>query len=403
MKAVAALSCVIVAARVTLQQGLTAGIVLSVLLLPVWITVLWRQRGGSMILGLGVLALVSGFVLTSFASSDHEVSDSLLQMTTFSLVTLLGGIGVVLWARSILGPAMTALWYGTGLLISVATHGLDPVNIWKFDLSVPVIVITLAIAMLSHRLWIELPLLVLLAIVCALNDSRSAGSMLLVAAVLVTWQSVAGRLSGGSTTVRTLSVFGFVAVIGYFSLQAFILEGWFGTAAATRSEEQIAQSGSLLLGGRPEIGASTELIAANPFGFGAGTLANGTDLLVAKTGMARLNYDPNNGYVQKYMFGEGFEVHSVLGDLWLRFGLFGAAMLIVMLVAVALGTANQVSRRNATGLTIFLTIQIFWDSFFAPLFSTSISTAVLAVALVLAPRASALDRTIESEFVSFGR
>jgi hypothetical protein len=101
------------------------------------------------------------------------------------------------------------------------------------------------------------------------------------------------------------------------------------------------------------------------------------------------------------MFGDGFEVHSMLGDLWLRFGLFGAAMLITMLVLVALGTASQVAHRTATGLTIFLTIQVFWDSLFAPFFSTSSSTLVLAVALLLGP-ATASRRTRERGFVSFG-
>lgn len=404
MKALAALACVIIAARITIQQGVTAGIVLSVLLLPVWVVALWRLRGGSTILSLGVLAVFSGFVLTDFFAADHPTSDSMMQLNTFSLVGLLGGIGVVVWARSILGPAATALWYGCGLLVSVVTHGVNTDNLWKFDLSVPATVIVLALCMLSRRLWLEVGALLLLAVVSALNDSRSAGSMLLVAAALVMWQALGSRLAKSSTTVRTLAVFGFVAVIGYAALQAFILEGWFGKAAAVRSEAQIAQSGSLLLGGRPEIGASTELLAANPFGLGSGTVANGVDLLIAKTGMARLNYDPNNGYVEKYMFGDGYEVHSMLGDLWIRFGLFGAAMLIAMLVVVAVGTAGQVAQRQASGLTIFLTIQVFWDSMFAPFFSTSISTLILGVALLLAPRAQkAVTRTARPDFVSFER
>lgn len=404
MKLVAALICVILAARVTILQGVTAGIVLSILLLPVWAVALWRLRGGSAIITLGALSMISGIVLTEFFASNHPTSDSMMQQNTLTLVSLVGGIGVVVWVRSILGPAATALWYGLGLMAGVFTHGLDMDNLWKFDLSVPATVIVLAICMLSRKLWLEVAALLLLAAFSALNDSRSAGSMLLVAAALVMWQSLGARLTKSSTTVRTLAVFGFVAVIGYSALQSFILEGWFGKAAAVRSEEQIAQSGSLLLGGRPELGASTELIAANPFGLGSGTLANGIDLLIAKTGMARLNYDPNNGYVEKYMFGNGFEVHSMLGDLWIRFGIFGAALLITMLVVIALGTAALVARRQASGLMIFLAIQVFWDSLFAPFFSTSISTLVLGVALVMVPRRqSEKSRVDRPDFVSFER
>lgn len=404
MKIIAALACIILAARVTVIQGVTAGIILSILLLPVWAVALWRLRGGSAIITLGALSILSGIVLTDFFAGDHPTSDSMLQQNTLTLVSLVGGIGVLVWVRSILGSAATALWYGFGLLAGVMTHGLDMDNVWKFNLSVPATVILLALCMLSRKIWLEIAVLLLLAAFSALNDSRSAGSMLLVAAALVLWQSLGARLTKSSTTVRTLAVFGFVAVIGYAALQSFILEGWFGKAAAVRSEAQIAQSGSLLLGGRPELGASTELIAANPFGLGSGTLANGIDLLIAKTGMARLNYDPNNGYVEKYMFGNGYEVHSMLGDLWIRFGLFGAALLVVMLVVVALGTAGQVAKRQASGLMIFLAIQVFWDSLFAPFFSTSISTLVLAVALVMVPKKKPAKQFTDSpDFVSFTR
>ncbi|MDQ0726882.1 hypothetical protein [Microbacterium sp. W4I20] len=404
MKALAAVVCLVLAARITVLQGVTAGILLSLVLLPVWAVALWRLRGGSSILTFGVLAMISGIVLTDFFAGDHPTNDSMMQQNTFSLISLIGGIGIIVWARSILGSAGTALWYGLGLLAGAVTHGLNMDNVWKFDLSVPATVTVLALCMLSRKLWLEVAALLLLAVVSALNDSRSAGSMLLVAAALVVWQALGSRLSKSSTTVRTLAVFGFVAVIGYASLQAFILEGWFGKAAAVRSEEQIAQSGSLILGGRPELGASTELIAANPFGLGSGTMANGIDLFIAKMGMARLNYDPNNGYVEKYMFGNGFEVHSMLGDLWIRYGIFGALLLVALLVVVALGTAGQVAKRQASGLMIFLAIQVFWDSLFAPFFSTSISTLVLGVGLAMVPRAkTAASQAVRSDFVSFER
>lgn len=403
MKIIAALACVIVASRLTIQQGLTAGILVSILLLPVWIAVLWRMRGGMAVLALGSLSVVSGVALTDFFAANHPTSDSMMQQNSFAVIGLIGGIGILVWARSLLGPWVMALWYGIGLLAGVATHGLDFDNVWKFDLSVPVTVVVLAACMLAGRRTLEIAALLALAAVSALNDSRSAGSMLLLAAALVLWQSIGATLSGRSSTVRTLAVFGFVGVVGYSALQAFILEGWFGRAAAVRSQEQISQSGSLLLGGRPEIGASTELIATNPFGLGSGTLANGVDLFTAKTGMARLNYDPDNGYVERYMFGNGFEVHSMLGDLWLRFGLLGALFLVTMLVVVGLGTARQVAQRQAGGLMIFLAIQVFWDALFAPFFSTSAATLMLAVALAFVPRTgdAERERTAASEFVSF--
>ncbi|MFS2242880.1 hypothetical protein [Microbacterium sp. OR16] len=405
MKLIAALACLIVASRLTIQQSLTAGIVLSILLLPVWIVVLRRMRGGMSLLLLGSLSVVSGAVLTDFFAANHPTSMSLLQQNSLAVIGVIGGIGLLVWARTLLGPWTMALWYGVGLLVGVVTHGLDFDNVWKFSLSVPVTVIVLAACRLTGRPALEVAALIGLAVISAMNDSRSAGSMLLLAAALVLWQAVGAALSARSSTVRTLAVFGFIGVIGYSALQAFILDGWFGRAAAVRSQEQISQSGSLLLGGRPEIGASTELIAVNPFGLGSGTLANGVDLLTAKTGMARLNYDPDNGYVERYMFGNGFEVHSMLGDLWIRFGPLGAAFLLTLLVVVGVGTARLVARRQAGGLTVFLAIQVFWDALFAPFFSTSSATLMLAVALTLVarPDSAVPERTRASAFVSFQR
>src|SRR5690606_35282530 len=134
MKIVAAIACIVVASRLTIQQGLTAGILLSVLLLPVWVVVLWRLRGGVPVLVLGSLSIVSGVVLTDFFAADHATSDSMMQLNSFALVSLIGSIGILVWARTLLGPGVMALCYGLGLLVGVATHGLNTDNVWKFNL-----------------------------------------------------------------------------------------------------------------------------------------------------------------------------------------------------------------------------------------------------------------------------
>src|SRR5690606_37356785 len=101
-------------------------------------------------------------------------------------------------------------------------------------------------------------------------------------------------------------------------------------------------------------------------------------------------------------FGSGYEVHSMLGDLWIRFGLAGAALLVTLLIIIGWGTAAQVARRQAGGIMIFLAIQVFWDSLFAPFFSTSSATLALAAALALVPwKEGRAARGDDSEFVSF--
>lgn len=69
-----------------------------------------------------------------------------------------------------------------------------------------------------------------------------------------------------------------------------------------------------------------------PFGFDYGVSVGHSELQAAKSGMAALNYNPDNGYVERYMFGNNvIELHSVLGDLWAASGLVGIALVLVML------------------------------------------------------------------------
>ena len=69
--------------------------------------------------------------------------------------------------------------------------------------------------------------------------------------------------------------------------------------------------------------ATRALFVHDPLGFGLGIIPSLTDITVAKTGMSAINYQPDNGYVERYMFGTQFEVHSVTGDLWALFGIPG--------------------------------------------------------------------------------
>ena len=111
------------------------------------------------------------------------------------------------------------------------------------------------------------------------------------------------------------------------------------------------------------------------------TLANGVDLLIAKTGMARLNYDPNNGYVEKYLFGSGFEVHSVLGDQWIRFGLVGMLFAVACVVVVWRGTLADLGRNAASALLLYLALSCAWDLLFSPFYSVSATVLMLGVAI----------------------
>lgn len=383
---VAAAACLAVGSRFALQQGLTVGILASVALAPVWLRPLWRMRGGPTVLVLGVLAPISGALLAWVFAVNHAHNVSTAQQEVLLLVGLIGGIGVLTWARTILGDAATALWFGVGLILALAQRGLDFDNVWKFSLSIPVIVTSLGLALFAQWRTLDLGVLALLATVAILNDSRSNAAMLVIAMMIIIWQRFLqrhGRRSAATTTWVSILL---VSVVGYFVVQSLILQGFFGQETMERSEVQIGTAGNLILGGRPEMGAAFALLSRNPLGFGVGIIPNPTDILAAKDGMAQLDYAPNNGYVDQYMFGSGFEVHSILGDLWLRFGVPGCLLAIALLLIVLRGTTYRMADRMAGGLIIYLMLQVVWDTFFTPFFFSTISTLMLAVALCLSPR-----------------
>jgi hypothetical protein len=219
-------------------------------------------------------------------------------------------------------------------------------------------------------------------LVSALNDSRSAASILATTFLIVAWQRIRAALQLRSTALRVVANVVVLGLITYFMMQAFILQGFLGQAAELRSQAQIRSSGSLLLGGRPEIGATTALLKASPWGYGIGVVPNFGDVYTAKSGLERLNYDPNNGYVERYMFGGGFEVHSVLGDLWLRCGPMGLAFVLAMLWLVLGNSAARLAEGRGRALSTFLAIQVMWDALFSPFYTTAQQVLMLSVALL---------------------
>ncbi len=181
--------------------------------------------------------------------------------------------------------------------------------------------------------------------------------------------------------MRVATQLGVLALVVFLGMQTLVLDGYLGADAQQRTEMQIQTSGSVFTGGRPEMGAATALVAARPWGYGAGAVPNLEDLLTAKTGMARLNYDPNNGYVEKYLFGSGFEVHSVLGDQWIRFGLAGMLFAVVCVVVVWRGTLADLGRNAASALLLYLALSCAWDLLFSPFYSVSATVIMLGVAI----------------------
>lgn len=387
---VAAAAAAATAVRYQFGPGVSLSLIAAVVLLPVWWHVLARFRFARLLLALAAIAAVWGGVLTLFETM-RPVSTSLLLEQTFTLLSLAGGIGVLLWARTKIGLGGTAVAFGVGALANVVLTGGNPANLWKYSLAVPVIIIVLGLTATTGRRWLDLLALGALAVVCLASDSRSMTSFLLLAAVIVLWQMFMPPGTRRPRPLQTLVLLGVLSLAAFSLLQALILEGALGDAAQQRTQAQIDTSGSLIAGGRPELGAATALVAERPQGFGSGVLPVSHDVWIAKTGMSELNYDPDNGYVEGYMFGGQYEVHSVVGDLWLRFGPVGAIFAVALIGCAIYAVARSVSVKAAAGIAVWLVLLGAWDTFFSPLLTSS-RTLALLFALTAIPVARLASR-----------
>ncbi|GAA1732224.1 hypothetical protein GCM10009809_29650 [Isoptericola hypogeus] len=389
---IAAAGVVLIASSFDIDFGVTVGLVVAVALMPLW----WRHartyRGFTLIAALVAISALSSVWLTASRAGDHEWSPAWSVDVVAGLLTIAAGTGYILWTRRWLQPWLVGALFGVGMLLAIRPgEGMFAENPWRFGFSVPVTVLTLALASRAKHRWPEMLVLVGLAVLSAVNGGRSSSAIMILVLLLVLWQ--ARRPTGRSwfATLRTAAFLAATAATTYFIGQAAILEGLLGEGARERTELQITYSGSLITGGRPEIGAFSALLFRFPFGFGGGTAPAAGEIHVAKEGMAALNYDPNNGYVERFMFGNGFELHSLAGDLWAWCGLPGLLLAVTLAVLLVLHLVRRLNSRTLSALLTFLVVKSLWNIFFSP-FASSLTVLVIALGLLLVVRESATHK-----------
>ncbi|MCM3778113.1 hypothetical protein [Microbacterium hydrocarbonoxydans] len=382
-QAVALAVTVIIAIRVDLQFSLTVGGAAALVLLPLWFGTAVRNRWVRLIAVLAVTATASGVLLTMINAANHTQVAFDLAARAVSILQLAAVIGFLVWAHHVTSLAKTSVAFALGLAISIPLHVSDDPNLWRFTLSVPLGVFVLALCSLTDRLMLTLGVIAGLAVIGLLNDSRSNSAFLLLTGVVLIWQrlSVVGskRTRGWGGVLSIAAAGGLIAML----LQSAILEGYFGEVTQARTAEQIQRGGSVVVGGRPELAASLALIARYPFGLGSGIKASYDDIQAAKSAMAGIGYDPNNGYVERFMFGSGIEVHSVIGDYWIWYGLAGVAVVLAVLILLVSAIKRGYVAGALTPLLVYLAARAFWDLAFSP-FDSALRLWPLTISIAIA-------------------
>lgn len=372
----------------SMVPGLTIGTLVVLALLPVWIGVLRQFRFATTMMVLAVAAVVWGAFLSRFQGT-RTFDSSLAIEFTLVFLTGMGGLGLLLWARTVLPTYQVALVFGIGYLLRMLQEVPGSANAWKYQVSVPLTIIVLALASKAKSAVPTLGSLLALGLISVLSDSRSYFGFCLLAAVLVIWQrrpEAAGKQMNKAAVVGLIAV----ALFALYSIGTNLLvQGYLGQANQQRTVQQIEDSGSLLIGGRPEWTGTLALMREQPFGFGLGTTPSSDDVMAAKSGIRAIGTDTENGYVNNYMFGGHFKLHSIVADLWATFGWIGFTLGIVIMVALGYCLIDRLASRTASGLVCLLAVLGLWDMAFGPIYK-NLSDVMIALALTLTCSAFAL-------------
>lgn len=367
--------------------GATYGDVLAFLAAPLWLGAYRRYRGGVLFAIVGLVALLWGLLLQDTSSADHTIDAAGGRDTSVLFASMIVAVGVVLWARNLMSIGRIGALFGAGMLAySVVTPGTWGTNPWKFAFAIPTAVAVLGLVAGARRTTLPVVTLVVLAAVSVQLDARAYSAALALCALVMLLGAARRRQSSARSRVVVATLIGAMAIAVYELATSLLVNGYLGRSAQQRSIAQIHESGSLILGGRPELAATIALMKHRIAGYGVGVIPTPNDVLTAKSGLASINYAPNNGYVEKYMFGGHFELHSVLGDVWVNWGLVGLALMAIVAVVVVHSIIDSASGGAGNALTVYLCVWTLWNLGFSP-FLVSAPILVLAIGLNLRARA----------------
>jgi hypothetical protein len=374
---IAAVAVLVVGVDERVGYGATAGVALAVVLLPLWLPVLRQYPLATLVAALGALTAVSGYVLSEMSSVDHVVSATNRIQQIGLLGSGIAAFGLLLWAASQLPMHSIAMLYGVGALAGTIANGETS---WKFNLAVPTTFLVLGALERRRAGVLPAAAIVGLGVLGVADEARSYFAVCVVAATLTIWQlrpTRQARQAAGTARHRWFPIvlLAGIGVAAYFFISALATSGTLGDTLKERSEAQVASSGSVIAGGRPEWAATRELLKLEPAGYGVGVVPTWADRIAGETGLAKINVDAG-GYADNYMFGDAFELHSVAADLWVRFGWVGVALAAAIVAVIVRGLSFLLAARQAPAYLCFACILGIWYLLFGPMYSNWLDVCV---------------------------
>lgn len=356
-------------------MGATAALPLAVVLLPLWLPFLRQHALATLIASLAAVSAVSGVVLSELSAADHVVSGPNRIQAIGLLASGIAAFGLLLWAASHLPLHRIVMLYGAGALASTIANGETS---WKYNLAVPTTFVVLGAVERRRGTVLPAVAVLVLGVAGVADEARSYFGVCVLAATLTIWQ-LRPTSQAHPTTARhrwfPVALLAGLGVAIYFFTTAMATGGTLGETLQERSTTQISSSGSLIAGGRPEWAATRELLELRPAGYGAGVVPDWADRIAGETGLASINVDAG-GYADNYMFGNTFELHSVVADLWARFGWVGVALGLTIVLAIVRGMSFLLAERRAPTYLLFGCILALWYVLFGPMYSNWLDVCV---------------------------
>jgi hypothetical protein len=380
--------------------GASASLLLAIVLFPLWIR---DYRKFSLASAIGVLALVAcvvGVWLSIGTSVDHAINAYNRVASVTHLLSGIGAMALILWARKLMPLNRVVFFYGLGALASPFLHHTTS---WKFDLAVPTTYVVLGVVEQFRSRLVPAVAVLGLGAIGIVADGRSFAGFCVLAATLTLLQIRPERDESNPKRQKSRLGRWFPAIIvigvilsGYFIASSLLTGGYLGTTLQDRSQAQVDATGNLILGGRPEWAATRELMLMRPLGYGTGVVPSWTDLTAGTAGLSKINVD-TGGYANNYMFGGQFRLHSVLADLWVSFGPVGLVLGLLIIVALIRSLSFLIAERRAATSVIFACALGLWYMLFGPIYSNWLDVcAALGFALMLRSETRRSRRAIDA-------
>lgn len=356
--------------RRELAAALSVGDCVALASAPIAWTAVRHARRFSLLLVLSILAAGTAYIMSLLAESSFIVEASARRVTTLSLLAVPCAVAAFVWGARRLGVRRAALAVSFGMFLDSLSLLQTSPNPWKFGIGAAVSIMVLSLVANRRRL-VQIVALLGLGGVFLVSDSRSTLAFLAIILGTVIWQALASWARWRVPTPRRLAVsqiavLGVVGVVAMAGVVAASESGTLGEDAQNRTIAQSSSSSGLLLSARPELGASWALFRNRPWGYGAGVKPRFEDLWVAKRGMAALGYNPENGYVENFMFGGRIELHSGVMDMWAAASIPGALLLLLIAGMALAAMMRDLGRLEATPWLFFAALTVVQNVFIGP-------------------------------------